>query len=322
MVVDILKIEPTVISRNLQGKFICIYGRPKVGKTTFACQAPKNLLLGFEVGWNALNGIKPVQIDSWADFKATIRQLKSPEAKEMYHTVTIDTIAIAWEMCEKFICIQNGVSQISDIPWGAGYKLLREEFASCLREITRLGYGIIFIAHAEEQVQKEGETEYTVYSPAIPKRAKDIVNQLVDIIGYIGVTIDSEGNKERYLYTRETKRVFAGTRFAHLAPKIKFGYQELVDAVNDAIDKEESNGATVVESFENKEPEKKELDFEAIREEAKKLWMELIDRDPANSEVILSKVESIFGKRIKLSEITKSQVELFNLVLLELRDLI
>jgi hypothetical protein len=36
---------------------------------------------------------------------------------------------------------------------------------------------------------------------------------------------------------------------------------------------------------------------------------------------IQKRVEMIFGRQIKLSEITEDQVELFNLVVLDMRDL-
>ena len=47
-----------------------------------------------------------------------LRQLERPEAREMYDTITIDTVGIAWEMVEAFTCQQNGVQKIGDIPWG------------------------------------------------------------------------------------------------------------------------------------------------------------------------------------------------------------
>ena len=118
MAIDILNIKPSVISRDLKGKYICIYSLPKVGKTSLACQFPNNLLLGFEHGWNAIAGAKAIDITKWADFKMVLRQLEKPEAKELYDTVTIDTVGISWQMCEDFICAQNGVQKIADIPWG------------------------------------------------------------------------------------------------------------------------------------------------------------------------------------------------------------
>ena len=323
MAIDILNIEPTVISRDLKGKFVCIYSLPKVGKTSMACQFPKNLLCGFEHGWNALAGIKPIEITRWSDFKLVLRQLEKPEAKAMYDTVTLDTVGIAWQMCEDFVCAQHGVQKIGDIPWGGGYTACKKEFENCLRKITQLGYGLVIIAHVDKRIEKTvDDTEIEILGPAIPKRAYDIVNQLVDIIGYIDITWDEDGNSERWLYTRKTPTVMAGSRFKYLSPKIKFGYDELVAAISDAIEKAERlDGAKVVDKVEPA-PIKEEMSFKAIREEASQLWTKLVEKDKENVAIILKKVEMVFGRPLKLSEITEDQADLFYLVLLDMRDLV
>ena len=320
--IDILNIEPSVISKDLRGKFICIYSLPKVGKTSLACQFPKNLLLGFEHGWNAISGAMAVDIKKWVDFKQVLRQLEKPEAQEKFNTITIDTVGIAWDLCVQYICTQNGVQSIGDIPWGGGYAAAKKEFENCLRKITQLGYGLVIIAHVDKRIEKRADdSEVEILGPAIPKRAYDVVNQLVDIIGYIDVTWKEDGSSERWLYTRKTPTVMAGSRFKYLAPKIKFGYNELVDAIVDAIQKSEQlDGAKVVDKAEQSVEE--QLDFDAIRNEASQLWTTLIQRDEANAEKILKKVEMIFGRKMKLSEITEDQVDLFNLVLLDMRDMI
>lgn len=322
MAIDIFNIQPTTISRDLKGKFVCIYSLPKVGKTSMACQFPKNLLCAFEKGYNAIAGVKPVDVTKWSDFKLVLRQLEKPEARDLFDTVTIDTIGIAWEMCEQFICAQNGVQKIADIPWGGGYSACKKEFESCLRKITQLGYGLVIIAHVDKRVEKRADDdEVEILGPAIPKRAYEIVNQLVDIIGYIDVTWDEEGNSERWLYTRKTPTVMAGSRFKYLAPKIKFGYNELVNAIGEAIDKSEKlDGAVVVETATQVIEEK--LDYKAIRAEASDLWQALVAKDPENAPIILKKVEMIFGRPMKLSEITEDQVDLFNLVVLDMRDML
>ena len=322
MAIDIFNIQPTTISRDLKGKFVCIYSLPKVGKTSLACQFPKNLLLAFEKGYNAIGGARPVDITKWSDFKLVLRQLEKPEARQMYDTVTIDTVGLAWDMCEQFVCAQNGVQKIADIPWGGGYSACKKEFESCLRKITQLGFGLVVIAHVDKRTEKRADdSEVEILGPAIPKRAYEIVNQLVDIIGYIDVSWDEEGNSERWLYTRKTPTVMAGSRFKYLAPKIKFGYQELVNAISDAIDKSEKlDGAIVVETIEQKIEES--LDYKAIRAEASELWQTLVGKDEENATIILKKVEMIFGRPMKLSEITEDQVDLFNLVLLDMKDML
>ena len=322
MAIDILNIQPTTISRDLKGKFVCIYSLPKVGKTSMACQFPKNLLLAFEKGYNAIAGIKPVDITKWSDLKLVLRQLEKPEARQMYDTITIDTIGIAWEMCEQFVCAQNGVQKIGDIPWGGGYSACKREFESCLRKITQLGYGLVIISHVEKRIEKRADdSEVEILGPAIPKRAYEIVNQLVDIIGYIDITWDEEGNSERWLYTRKTPTIMAGSRFKYQGPKIKFGYNELVEAIGEAIDKAEKlDGAVVVDTTQQVIEEK--LDYNAIRAEAADLWKRLVEKDTENAGRILKKVEMIFGRPMKLSEITEDQVDLFNLVLLDMKEML
>ena len=287
-----------------------------------ACQFPKNLLLAFEKGYNAIGGVKPVDIMKWSDFKLVLRQLEKPEARKLYDTVTIDTIGIAWDMCEQFVCAQNGVQKIGDIPWGGGYSACKKEFESCLRKITQLGYGLVIIAHVDKRTEKRADdSEVEIIAPSIPKRAYEIVNQLVDIIGYIDITWDEEGNSERWLYTRKTPTVMAGSRFKYLDPKIKFGYNELVTAISDAIDKAEKlDGAVVVDTIEQTIEEA--LDYKKIRERASALWTDLVERDEDNAAIILKKVEMIFGRPIKLSEITEDQVDLFNLVVLDMEDML
>ena len=321
MAIDILNLEPTVISRDLKGKYILVYGKPKTGKTTLASRFPKNLLIAFEKGYNAIDGIKAIDINKWADFKLVLRQLEKKEAQEMYDTITIDTTTIAYEMCEQYICAQHGVQTVADIPWGQGYTATKKEFEKCLRKITMLGYGLVLISHIETRKEKlSDDNEIEILAPSMPKRCYEVVNQIVDIIGYISTEWDDDGNSVRWLYTRQTPTVMAGSRFKYLAPKIKLGYDELVKAINEAIDKQRDvDGATVVDKVETKVEE--QLDYEAIRKEASELWSELVQKDTANADIILKKVEMIFGRKIKLSEITEDQVDLFNLVLIDMRDM-
>ena len=320
--IDILSIKPTVISRDLKGKYLLIYGKPKTGKTTMASRFPKNLLIAFEKGYNAIDGIKAVDINKWSEFRQVLRQLEKPEAQAMYDTITIDTTTIAYEMCEQFVCSQNGVQSIRDIPWGQGWTLVKKEFETCLRKITMLGYGLVLISHIEMRKEKTADdSEIEILAPSMPKRCYEVVNQIVDIIGYIATEWDDEGNSHRWLYTRQTPTVMAGSRFPYLAPKIKLGYDELVAAINEAIDKQRDiDGATVVDKIEKKQEE--ELSFEEIRDEAQKIWAKLVNADPANAEKVLKKVEIIFGRKLKLSEITEDQKEPFFLVLLEMRDMV
>ena len=326
MAIDIFNIEPSVISRDLKGKYIAIYGREKVGKTTFGAHLPRALFCNFEVGTNFLSGVRAQNVSKWSDFKLILRQLEQPKAHEIYDTVVIDTVSQAYTLCEEFICAQAGVQKLGDIPYGAGYASCKKEFESALRKITMLGYGICCICHSE--IKKESgpnDTTVEVVSPAMPARAADVVNRLVDIIAYIDVSYDEKGNAIRNFITRRTPTVMAGSRLPYLDAVIPFSYDGLVEAIGKAIDRQqEMDGAKVVDTAVTQVEDK--LDYNALRNEAMALWMKLVgDGENANEDMarrIQKRVEMIFGRQMKLSEITEDQVDLFNLVVMDMRDLV
>ena len=177
--VDILNLTPHKVSRDLSGYITYIYGPPKTGKTTLGSQMPKPLLLAFEKGYNAIPGILAQDITSWSEMKMALRQLKKNEAKEMFSTVIIDTVDIAATLCDKWVCDQNNVDNISQIPYGQGWNLLKKEFETTFREITQLGYAVYFISHAKEgSFKRQDGTEYTLIRPSVTNTYNSIVENM------------------------------------------------------------------------------------------------------------------------------------------------
>ena len=319
------EVQKNVISRDLKGKYVLLYGKPKSGKTTAACSFPDAVLLAFEKGYNAIGDAFPFDINKWSDFKMALRDLEDQRSKDRFKTVIIDTVTICWEMCEKYICQQNGVQKIGDIPWGGGYTACKKEFETSIRRITQLGYGVVLIAHSASRVEKTADgSDIEIISPDLPKRAAEVCNGIVDIIGYIGNEWVN-GERKRWLYTRETPTLFAGSRFKYMPDKIPFGYDELVNAIAEAIEMaEKRDGATVVDTAAVKSEEK--LDFNAVRARAQELWTQLVgigdDAKPDVANAILKKIEITMGHRMKLSEFTEDQVDLLQLVVTDMEDML
>lgn len=319
------EVEKNVISRDLKGKYVLLYGKPKSGKTTAACSFPDAVLLAFEKGYNAIGDAYPFDINKWSDYKMAIRDLADQRTKDRFKTVIIDTVSICWDMCEKFVCQQNGVQKIADIPWGAGYTACKKEFESSLRQITQLGYGVVLIAHSASRVEKTADgSDIEIISPDLPKRASEVCNGIVDIIGYIGNEWVN-GERKRWLYTRETPTLFAGSRFKYMPDKIPFSYEQLVNAIADAIEMaEKKDGATVVDSA--KVTSAVEVNFDEVRAKAQDLWTKLVgsgeNARPDVANAILKKIEITMGRRMKLSEFTEDQADLLALVVLDMEEML
>lgn len=329
--IDIFNLQPSVIDKSLKGKYLLIYGASKIGKTSFAVQAPRTLTCAFELGLNALSGQRYVPIPKWSDFKKVLSQLRKPQARELYDTIVIDTATWAYGLCEKYICQREGVDELRAIPWGQGWGMVKNEFSEALREITMLGFGIILICHEKEKptdIRDEEGNAITRVEPDGPRQMREIIDALVDIIGWIGNEFDPVTKEStRYLYTRQTPTVFAGSRYRYLSPRIKFGYDELVSAIGEAIDMAVKNdGAQVVDHVERVQI--KARPFQEVMNEARDIWGEYLNR-AANEEekeqrfnVMKDVIRRVFGTEdFKLSSAVPSQADLVELFIDEIKEL-
>ena len=302
----------------------------KTGKSTFGSQLPRALFMNFEQGTNALAGIRSMPIMKWTDAKKVLSELRQPKAREMYDSVVVDTASIAWQLCERYICQREGVDSIRDVPWGQGWTMLKTEFSEFWREITLLGFGILFIAHSKDkptEMRNEDGEAITAVCPDLPNQCYTIINSIVDIIGYLQVQMNPDGTSERFLYTRSTPTVFAGSRYQYLAPKIKFGYQELVDAIGDAIDMAvEKDGAQVTDHTEIAQVRSRP--FQETMAEAREIWSGYIEKATTEEEKdqhlrqMRDIVRSVFGnEEFKLSSAVMSQQDLVELFISEMKSL-
>lgn len=303
----------------------------KVGKSTFGSQLPRSLFLNFEQGTNALAGIRAVPMLRWTDAKKVLTQLRKPQAKEMYDTIVVDTVDVAWNLCEKFILQQQGVDNVRDIPWGAGWGMVAKEFSEFWREITLLNFGILFVAHEKNKPTDMRDEEGNTISQVVPDigsaKATGVINAIVDIIMNVKVEMKPDGTTERFLYTRSTPTVFAGSRYQYLAPKIPFSYDSLVNAIGDAIEKAaELDGAEISDDTQFAKVEIRP--FQSVMEEAKNIWISYLNNATTDEEkdnrlaVLNDIITKIFGKPIKLSAALPSQQDLVELFISEAKELL
>ena len=321
MAINLLAIEPNKVSRDLSGYITYIYGPAKVGKTTLCSKFPGALLLAFEKGYNAIPGIYVQPIEKWAELKEVVRGLKQQEVKDRYKTIIIDTVDVAGGLCERYVCSQLGIDSIGDGGWtNNGWSKYKKEFEETFRTITMLGYALVFISHNQEKTFKRKDgTEYNMTVPTAQKSINNIAKDMADIYTY--ATID-EATKQRKLIMRSLDNtVECGCRFKYMQNEIDLDYNKLVEALNEAIDKEakENNNQYITdERTVIKEEEK--YDYAGLIEEFNNYITPLMQKNSAYyGPRIVAIVEKYLGKGKKLADSTIDQVDLIYLIVSELK---
>lgn len=331
---NLLEIEEHKVSRDLKGYSFMFYGLPKKGKTSLAAKFPRTLLIGFERGWNAIPGVRAIPVDKWGDFKKIVKELAKDEVRAEYDNIIIDTVDIAFAACEQFIFAREGVDGYSKIPFGGGYAMVEKEFDVPFRQIQNMGYGLITISHAKEKVQNaDTPAEHTKNMPTVPKKGFEVISKLTDMICYIDsmdLPIDPAApekgtREERFIFMRDTKNYFAGSRFKYMQPVVKLGFEHLVDAISLAIDKEQEEYGSAL--FTDSQDMSKQAainsvkTFEEVISDFDAITKELTQKG-VTAPTIIDVVERHLGKGKKVSQCTPDQQSFVELIIDDFKDML
>lgn len=330
MAIDIFNIQPSVISRNLDGKSFLIYGDKKSGKTSNAVKFPKPILLAFEKGYNMLSGVYAQPLNKWTEAltvkKQLLKDVKAVEDGEKpettFKTVIVDTSDIAYDCCEAYILQKEGVDYLDETESKRGYKAVEREFDAFFQEIVKAGYTLVAISHSDTVQIKENGEKYDRTQPTVAKRGLKVLARLVDVIAYSTNEVDANNKSQMVLYMRGNKNLEAGSRNKYMSEKIPFTYQALLEDMEQAIDRlANEDGATVVDTpVEVYKEQTPVANFTEVCAEIKKIAIAFNEQDI--SEKYTKVVNAILGKGKLVRDCDESQIDLLVQILEELKDII
>lgn len=322
------KPKKSVVSYDLNGKSMLLYGTNSTGKTFQATHFPKPVVFAAEYGLNGLNDIPYYPINKWGDYVSLIRdfQRNLEEAKEEYQTIIVDEVSVLDDLCKRYICETYGVNQIKDGNNGYGlWQEYRGEWKKARVDLMNMGFATIFIAHegTRDFQNEDGSTYSKIYPGGGDKVNMSDLCDACDIIAYARVNNpDENGNEVKSsLYLKGSRKFHARSRFPAMTPYLKeFTADNLQKAIHDAIEAdEEINGYKAVsytEQQKNKEVQSRSYDelFEAIKKIAVKM----------NEKNMVAKykevVEKYLGAGRGVQDTTPAQTQALELILDELKD--
>lgn len=263
-------------------------------------------------------------IHTWGEMKQTLRELKKPEVKEVYHSIVVDTVDIAAILCEQYICNREGVEKLSEIAWGNGFKMVKKEWEETFRTIINNGYSLFFISHSKDKVfKREDGTEYNQIVPSLTPMYNEIVRNMADLQGYAHPMRTDSGNKIILTLRSADDSIECKSRFKYIQPEIEFNYESISKALNAAIDKEAKMSDNKYVTDERNSVSitgEKEYDYDALMTELQELISSLMAKNQNNASKITSIIDKYLGKGKKVMDTTPEQAEFIDLIIDEIKE--
>lgn len=203
-----------------------IYGKPKIGKSTFA-NATNPLVIPTERGLGGMECYQTDMITSWSQFVEVVRALKNA-SKHPYDSVSIDTLGNLQGMVEDHVCQKTGVKHISELGFGKGYGLASSEWRRVFTALKSLPMMLILIAHEKSRIQRTRAGEFSVLGPNLTGGIKEWTEGDVDFILRFDML---KGKRVIYTSPPENGEFVAGSRYKILEPIVDMRW----DVFNKAI---------------------------------------------------------------------------------------
>lgn len=215
--------QKTKPKQNLEDFIIFIYGLPKIGKSTFASKFNNPIFLATEAGLDSLE-VYQIPINSWQEFLKTKEELKRGEHN--YKTIVIDTVDNLFLWCNDFIMKKHLIEHASDLEWGKGWELVRNEFRRHIIDLSFFPYGLIMISHSEErEIRKRHDPDtHTKITFTLPRNARHLISGMADMILFF----DMEKDK-RIIRTKPSANHDAGDRTGRLSELIPLNYNTFLE---------------------------------------------------------------------------------------------
>ena len=217
MAFDLSSISRT---KRMRAPKIVIAGPGKIGKTTFASQAPNAIGILTEDGADAVDASAFPLAQTLDDVYQAISTLLNEEHN--YESVFLDSLDWLEPLLHAHVCAANKWDNIERPGYGKGYIAAAEEWRNLLSGLEALrqrrNMAVILIAHDKiKHFESPLHDGYDQYMLKLHDRAGALVQEWADVIGWANYRIVTTQSDAGY-GNKETKARTTGERILHVEP--------------------------------------------------------------------------------------------------------
>ena len=319
--INIFDVKPNKITSNLLQYPIILSAESGVGKTStlfnvltkLSPEGKVPLFLSFESRFSHLKGIHAIRIHSVAELEAVKNQLLTPQAKERFSCIVLDTIDSCETMLSNYVAKSKNVAILDEIGYGRGGKYLKSA-SNFINELKDGGWTLHYCLQLEKATNfTTNKVEY------VPKVAKQILNQAFQDCYLCGAIEIDPISGERIITFKKSPTYPMLKDSLNLPAKIKAN--ELDVALREAIENLAGGELTDENTIAY---EVKKTDFTEIKSNVQSLGAKLYEQGLGKeTSSIMNKVLGVDeqGNPISFESIIETQVEVLELLYTKLKEL-
>lgn len=184
-----------------------VWGETMSGKSYLANEFPNPIVLNTDGNAEA-NTIPSIQVRNYRNANGRIEKgapeiigevlLALQTQNHTYETVVVDVIDDVVELFKQYICVNNGVKSLGDVPYGKAYDEFNALLTQMVLDLKALPMNVVYISRQVSILDKDGKT--TIDVPSLKDKYVNIINGNCDL----NVQARRLGNK--YLRRVEARR--------------------------------------------------------------------------------------------------------------------
>lgn len=285
-----------------------VAGRPKAGKTSLVYKtavkkfgnADSLLLVAFENGYGALDGVNAIDIEDFEDFVDLVDELVENKDQVPYKMICLDTVDIMQDLATEYVVKkasrQDGKSykKLVDIPWGGGWNMLADEISSAVNKLHKNGFSLWFVTHDKDKSFETREgLKYDKTTLSLTGKVRDVCLNMSDFIIFIELSkeLDEDGKlvDKRKIHFRGDSSLECGSRLEDIPDNIDYSIDGFIDAVEGAVLKAYNGDKQAMENA------KKEQAME-IENRAKSMASSIKEIDVKRNIELIDKIKASISK--------------------------
>lgn len=320
--INILNLEENKVTTNLNQYPMILMSLSGDGKTTtmdkilrqIATDDKKPLFLMFEDRYQHIPGIMAVRIHNMGELQAVVQQLLTPQAKEKFSSVVVDTLDKCDDMISQYVATNKSVEIVGDIGYGKGNQYVKSA-GLFINNLKNYGYCVHYVVQADRVTNFA--TSKTEIVPKVNKELWKVAYTDAYLCGFLQVDALKGTRTITFKKTMEIPLLKDSIGMPDKVEIDKFD-KTLLASIEKMAGGKLTNEETIVSKKEDTR------DFAKLKQQAKELGGKLYEKGlGADCQLVMNQVLGMNedGTPRPFDTIIEAQIDLMEVLVLKLQDL-